>query len=243
MREMKTWEKLGKDDPLWAILSWDEKRGNKWDIDEFIETGKSQVDEVVTEIEKLGIDPSTKSVLDFGCGVGRVTQNFAKRFKKATGVDISSPMIENARKINKISNCDFVLNQREDLSRFENASVDVIFSVMVLQHNRPHIARRYIEEFTRIVKQDGIIYFQLPSSLKNTVKGQLIRFTPSLVKKSLRMVKHKTLSPFEMHCIHHDEVKRIVTANNCEIVELTIEPDPPGNYVNCIYVLRKKRKN
>lgn len=36
--------------------------------------------------------------LDFGCGVGRLTRALAAFFDRATGVDISSSMIEEAKK-------------------------------------------------------------------------------------------------------------------------------------------------
>ena len=34
----KQWHLFGKRDPLWAIITWEDKKGNKWDPDEFFET-------------------------------------------------------------------------------------------------------------------------------------------------------------------------------------------------------------
>ena len=34
-RLRRVWERLGGDDPLWAVLSDSRKRGGRWDIDEF----------------------------------------------------------------------------------------------------------------------------------------------------------------------------------------------------------------
>ena len=40
----KHWNKFGKEDPLCAIITLDEKRGNKWNPEEFFETGKQDTD-------------------------------------------------------------------------------------------------------------------------------------------------------------------------------------------------------
>ena len=40
----KHWNKFGKEDPLWAIITLDEKRVNKWNPEEFFETGKQDTD-------------------------------------------------------------------------------------------------------------------------------------------------------------------------------------------------------
>jgi len=57
--------------------------------------------DVATEfayIESLGVEPSGGRALDFGCGLGRLTQPLAERFDEAVGVDIAASMIEGARR-------------------------------------------------------------------------------------------------------------------------------------------------
>ncbi|MEO7862527.1 MAG: hypothetical protein ABIU05_19265 [Nitrospirales bacterium] len=39
----KNWNQLGKQDPLWAILTQQDKKGNKWTPDEFFETGRREI--------------------------------------------------------------------------------------------------------------------------------------------------------------------------------------------------------
>ena len=34
------WDLLGKEDPLWAVLTEKDKKGNKWEAAEFLATGK-----------------------------------------------------------------------------------------------------------------------------------------------------------------------------------------------------------
>ncbi len=39
-RLRRNWDALGKTDPFWAILSVPDKKGNRWDLDEFLATGR-----------------------------------------------------------------------------------------------------------------------------------------------------------------------------------------------------------
>jgi hypothetical protein len=47
----RTWDDLGSVDPLWAILTRADSRSGKWDIDEFFETGRREIDGVMERAE------------------------------------------------------------------------------------------------------------------------------------------------------------------------------------------------
>ena len=65
--------------------------------------------------------------LDFGCGVGRLTQALALHFDAVTGVDISGPMLEHARAHNRLGErVTYVHNTRPDLACFADGSFDCI---------------------------------------------------------------------------------------------------------------------
>jgi hypothetical protein len=42
-RLRRHWDALGKSDPLWSNLTNDDKRGGKWDADEFFLTGEQEI--------------------------------------------------------------------------------------------------------------------------------------------------------------------------------------------------------
>jgi len=73
------WTKLGKVDPLWAILSDPEKVDGKWDEQEFFESGRKEIDSELKKIEGLGFDVHRGSALDFGCGVESATRHRSSR--------------------------------------------------------------------------------------------------------------------------------------------------------------------
>ena len=47
----KNWDNFGKTDPRWSILTWSEKKNNKFDINEFFETGKKEIEIVMSELK------------------------------------------------------------------------------------------------------------------------------------------------------------------------------------------------
>ena len=156
------YEALGRDDPLWAILTDDRFRGNKWDPREFFRTGQTEIEEVFCDLEAHHLDPRRGCAVDFGCGVGRLTQALCTRFDSVIGVDISSTMIDRAVKWNQYGNrCRYLVNTSDALIGIADGSVDFVYSNISLQHNPPRYQMRYIEEFLRVLRPGGLAAFQV----------------------------------------------------------------------------------
>jgi 2-polyprenyl-3-methyl-5-hydroxy-6-metoxy-1,4-benzoquinol methylase len=93
------------------------------------------------------------SALDFGCGVGRLTQALADHFDEVWGVDIASSMIEGARRLDRSGGrCRYLVNGRPRVVR--DASFGFILSLIVLQHLEPEYIRSYLREFIRLLAPD-----------------------------------------------------------------------------------------
>jgi SAM-dependent methyltransferase len=158
------WDRFGETDPFWAILTHPSKKGGKWQIAEFFETGRSEIAAVMRYLAALPIPPGRERVLDFGCGVGRLTQAFAAHFTDCHGVDIAPSMIRLANRYNRAgARARYHLNARPDLALFADDTFDVIYSNLVLQHMQPQYSAAYIREFMRILRPGGVALFQLPS--------------------------------------------------------------------------------
>ncbi len=164
-RLRRNWENLGKTDPMWAILTEAGKEGGKWDEDEFFRTGLDYVAWLGSWLGLHGIEVPKGDALDFGCGIGRLTQALAPHFTSTTGVDISAPMIELARQKNRHGEAvRYVCNARPDLSVFADGAFAFVQTAIVLQHMRPDYALSYIREFLRVLRPGGLAFFQIPTA-------------------------------------------------------------------------------
>jgi SAM-dependent methyltransferase len=182
----KNWDELGKLDPLYAIKvgtrkedgEWESKKGGEWDISEFFQTGIDEINNIMKEIDQLSLKLSYTRALDFGCGVGRVTQALSKYFETVDGVDIAPSMIEQANIYNKYKdNVHYYLNNKNSLEIFQDNTYDFIYSVEVLHHMHPRYQENYLSELLRILSPEGLLVFELPSNYVNLKQKIFFNFT------------------------------------------------------------------
>lgn len=190
-RHQRDWEDLAEVDPLWAVLSDPERRGGRWQLDEFLATGLADAERVLRVADELGRPARRERALDFGCGVGRVTRALAGHFDEVLGVDVSPRMVAQARELHAdVPNCRF-----ETLARLEDASYDLVYSRIVLQHlPRPRDALRCVEDFLRAVRPDGLVAFQLPDAIP-------WRRRLGLRRRAYALLRAAGMSPGRLHAL------------------------------------------
>jgi SAM-dependent methyltransferase len=155
---------------LWAILSDPQRSHNRWQghEDEFFASGKVDVDLLLADMERLRIELRPGRCLDFGCGIGRVSQALCEVFAEVDGVDIATSMIDAARTWNRRGDrCRYHVNKAHHLRLFDDATFDCVYSRIVLQHMAPHLATTYIAEFMRVLRPGGVAFFQVPSARRS----------------------------------------------------------------------------
>lgn len=161
----RQWEALAADDPYWAI-STERKKGNRANLDEFWASGREAVTFLLARLDQLGLQVDRGGrAIDFGCGVGRVTQALAEIFPECVGVDSSSAMLDKARAFNRFPDrCRYLLNTRSDLALLDDDSFDLVFSTAVLQHMPTRYQLRYLAEMVRILRPTGalVVHLQAP---------------------------------------------------------------------------------
>jgi 2-polyprenyl-3-methyl-5-hydroxy-6-metoxy-1,4-benzoquinol methylase len=262
----RNWDEFGRADPLWAILTHADKRGRRWDIAQFLETGTREIDELMSYVGTLGVPLQQRRALDFGCGAGRLTQALARHFTEVCGIDIAPSMIELAEKLNRYgARCRYLLNEADDLQQFSDQSFDFIYSSIVLQHVRPKHTKRYLREFLRLLDANGVLVFQLPDSkmpdpanaalfaglgigpkalAKRLVPRAWIQWYWSRPWRSWRSLFQWDGSSgphMEMHGIPRSEVERLLGRYGGTIVDVVPSGAAPG-WISFRYAVERSRR-
>lgn len=155
----RDWESLAQRDALSAILTDQTKSGGKWDVTQFMATGDAEIEAVLQHLAAIGLQPDPGgAVLDFGCGVGRLTQALARRFSSCVGIDISQEMITRANALNQYQHCRYVMSAAPQLP-LADESCTFLYSNLVLQHVARPFAVNYLREFTRVLAPGGVVVF------------------------------------------------------------------------------------
>ena len=222
----QNWEGLAQSDPLWAICTDPGKRNRKWDRAEFFSTGRREVATVLKCVAGCGVVIGHNlPALDFGCGVGRLTQALAAHFPECWGVDISPTMVRLAKEFShERPQCRFLVNGSEKLDELENNYFGFAYSSIVLQHIDTKYSRQYITELVRVLKPGGVLVFQIPDRF---CAGPFTRARARLALRSrvLSLFGGKTI---DMHCMKEAEVRGIVEQSGARVVDvrLTNSTDP-----------------
>jgi ubiquinone/menaquinone biosynthesis C-methylase UbiE len=174
----------------------------------------------------LALNPGLgrRRALDFGCGVGRLTQALARHFERVDGVDISASMIQQANAYNQHgSRCQYVVNQRSDLRIFPDQHFDFIYSSITLQHMPPRYSRRYIAEFMRVLAPGGAVLFQLPSETR--IPGSAIgRATRTFYYRFLWDILHPDTPYMGMYGVPKEQVVRLLARHGGRLLHAGADP-------------------
>lgn len=182
--QRRDWEELARLDPMWAVVSSPERRFSRWDTDEFFATGEREVAALLARGRELGVPAQQRQALEFGCGLGRATRALAKRYGRVVGIDISTRMLDQARRLNAgIADVEFVHNAAEDLSVLGDRRFDLIYSRHVLQHLQgPEQVGGYLQEMVRHLRPGGLVLVQLPLRIP-------LRYRLLVVRRAYRLLR------------------------------------------------------
>lgn len=242
----KTWNTFGKIDPFWSILAVSSKKNRKWQLDEFFTTGVREINSIMDSIELLNLNIPRGKALDFGCGVGRLTQALAHFFDKVCGVDIASSMISLAKKYNRHGGkCQYYLNESDDLKIFFDNSFDFIYSNITLQHIEPRYTKSYLKEFLRVLSPRGLLVFQLPSHrpfwwrLKKLIVQPIRCIIPAELLKTKKQTD-KNEPRMELYAIKQKDVVKYLEENGAKIVKIKKDQKAGKPWVSFLYFVTKK---
>lgn len=158
------WDSAARDDAFFNIITEPGRQNGGWTPHEFFAHGRREIDDLLTYLDHQNLrGPRRKKALDFGCGVGRLTQALAVEYEHVVGVDISREMINLARAHNQWGpRCSYVITGKHLTPWVEAGSCDLVYSRITLQHMPAELQRNYIAEFVKVLTRAGIAVFQIP---------------------------------------------------------------------------------
>jgi len=117
LRRMRhDWDRRARENARHYVLTGQQS----WSDDEFYQAGEVTMQEdILNDLDNIcqGKDPKEMSVLEIGCGAGRVTRAFANFFGSVYAVDISREMVAQARRaVGSFPHAHVFRNNGKDLS-------------------------------------------------------------------------------------------------------------------------------
>jgi ubiquinone/menaquinone biosynthesis C-methylase UbiE len=170
----RDWDERARKDAFHYVATW----RRDWTVDDFLESGEQEYLKLVQPVlNRFQFAAQGASMLEVGCGAGRMTGSFARRFRTVHALDISAEMQNLAKQgLTGFENIRWVLGDGTDLSLIPTNSVDFVFSYLVLQHlPTEELALTYVREMLRVLNERGVFLFQFNGQKLPTMnwKGRL----------------------------------------------------------------------
>lgn len=184
-KQKDLWEKLAKENSKYYINS---DKGRGITEEQFRQSGKSTYERFVAGDELI---KDEDSILDFGCGTGRLTEFMAKDFKKVVGVDISATMIAQAKaRLKDLKNVE-LLEIDGAFIPLPDSSIDNVFSYLVFQHIKEReMVENAFKDIYRILSPGGIFKVLLRSDKQKDMSRWWsgVEYTPESIRDLYEMV-------------------------------------------------------
>jgi SAM-dependent methyltransferase len=215
----KVWSAYGENDAYFSVLT--EAKFHKEHIAEheaeFWDTGKKSVQilkDIYEEYHTHTNNPSPR-VLDYGCGVGRLMMAWGAGCE---GCDISPAHLAIAK--DKLGDAHPIhLVEPGECPK----GYDVIFSLIVLQHNRPELMKKCVRSIVDALNTDGLAMLHAPYFI-------------SVVSQSEEVM--------EMNYITKDEFVKVVEEAGGKVIAYNEKYDLCGGGIkNVVYVISKSNKS
>jgi SAM-dependent methyltransferase len=214
-RVSEAWTALGAVRPYHSVLTIKElfpENITEAAINRFWASGASEGSQIEAILLRHGFQSAaSKTCLEYGCGLGRVTVALANIFKKVYAYDISIAHLEVAEKRSAqlgLDNIEFKLCGKDIFADNLLHRCDFFYSRIVLQHNPPPLMGKLISMALGSLQIDGVGIFQVPTyALK--YRFNLDEYLECAEKPEM-----------EMHAMPQTEIFDLVADAGCRILEV-----------------------
>ena len=134
--------------------------GGTPDVAWFLESGRETADGIRSALERHGVDiAQVESMLDFGCGCGRVVRHWAGLPARLVGSDYNARLVAWCR-----ANLPFAHFDQNELGpplRYEDGEFDVVYALSVFTHLPEDLQQRWLQELARVLRPGGHLLLTL----------------------------------------------------------------------------------
>ena len=149
------WRRIGSTEPFWGVSSHPQYLRDQLDedaLEALYASGRLHVEAVATDVAReLGAPLSADRALDFGCGVGRLSEAMGAYARQVTGYDVSAGMLEIARRRGAAVRY---------VDTLPDGPFDWINSALVFQHIPPERGLAALEALLERLAPDGVVSLQ-----------------------------------------------------------------------------------
>jgi SAM-dependent methyltransferase len=244
----ENWKNFGKNDPYFGVLSDEKFRLEKLSeetLAEFFQTGEAYVNQTRKRIQTIfGKDLSGCSILDFGCGVGRLSIPFARlTTKDVCGIDISEDIIKRAiAHQSALGLKNLVFKSYDGLHLNREAAYDFINSYIVFQHIEPSKGMVILKQLFQSLNPGGILHVQITYGHRLPLASYInfylrTNFRPyNFVYSSL---KHRRFSSEATMQMNHYDPKKLFDLFSKFSDRVHVEFTDHGGHLGAFYMVKK----
>lgn len=187
--------------------------------------GKEVAQWIVNSLKKY-ISLDNVSILDWGCGPGRVIRHMPELLSegsKVFGTDYNAKSIAWCN--NNLPDIDFNLNNLDPCLPYPDGTFDLIYGISIFTHLSEEMHYKWASELKRVLKKDGVLFMTTQGDNFKKIMSplELVQYDKGeLVVRGNVEEGHRTYSAF-----HPDSFIRSLFKND-EILEVIIQDTKNG---------------
>jgi SAM-dependent methyltransferase len=206
----EAWQAEGRRQAHFSVLSSEEflPTNLAGSIDAFWASGEAEALLATRILARHGVTNLAERVCaEYGCGVGRVTNGFARHFKAVHGYDISEPHLAYARqRTAEVGFKNIAYHECLELMRTQIEPCDFFYSAIVFQHNPPPVIMELIRRALASLRPGGLAIFQVPTF----IAGYQFKLKDWLESESR----------VHMHCVPQAPIIGRILNQGCKLLEI-----------------------